>query len=228
MLLCAVLLVAGSVLGTLAYLTSKSAVTNTFTVGNVELGGENEAGLDEAKVDQNGVPQKKDPTTGKDTPASVAEAYRVQANTYKLQPGKEYTKDPTIHIGDNSDDCYLFVKVVNEIVAIEDSTNTIADQVEAKGWKKVDDSTIVDGVYVYVGTAQNATAPLKVGKSTDITVFEKFKIKSDVDGDTLKGYANKTIVVTAYAVQADGFESSTAVEIITAAFTELVQTVPAE
>lgn len=48
MSLCAVLLVAASVLGTMAYLTDSKDVKNTFTVGNVAIK------LDEAKVDENG------------------------------------------------------------------------------------------------------------------------------------------------------------------------------
>ena len=35
--LCAVLLVAASVLGTMAYLTSTAKVENTFTIGKVEI-----------------------------------------------------------------------------------------------------------------------------------------------------------------------------------------------
>ena len=48
MTLCAVLLVAASVLGTMAYLTSTDEVENTFTVGNVKIA------LDEAKVNADG------------------------------------------------------------------------------------------------------------------------------------------------------------------------------
>lgn len=48
MSLCAVLLVAASVLGTMAYLTDSKDVKNTFTVGNVTIK------LDEAKVDEKG------------------------------------------------------------------------------------------------------------------------------------------------------------------------------
>ena len=43
--LCAALLVCATVLATMAFLTAKDAVTNTFTVGNVAIT------LDEAKVD---------------------------------------------------------------------------------------------------------------------------------------------------------------------------------
>lgn len=49
--LCAVLLVAASVMGTMAYLTSTDKVENTFTVGNVKIT------LDEAKVNTDGTLQ---------------------------------------------------------------------------------------------------------------------------------------------------------------------------
>ena len=61
--LCAVLLVAVSVFGTVAYLTAQKQVVNTFTVGAVEIQ------LDEQKVDAYG---KADGTE------------RVTANEYKL------------------------------------------------------------------------------------------------------------------------------------------------
>ncbi|MBQ2690781.1 MAG: hypothetical protein IJF53_01345 [Clostridia bacterium] len=78
MTLCAVMLVAASVMGTMAYLTSTTGVvTNTFTVGKVGIT------LDEAKVTEYGV---KDGDT------------RVMANTYKLVPGHTYVKDPTVHV----------------------------------------------------------------------------------------------------------------------------------
>ena len=47
--LCAVMLVVGSVAGTMAYLTSNDSVTNTFTVGNVVIT------LDETNVDNDQV-----------------------------------------------------------------------------------------------------------------------------------------------------------------------------
>lgn len=123
LMLCAVLLVAASVLGTMAYLTSTDTVNNTFTVGKVAIT------LDEAPVDDNG-----DATTGS----------RVKANTYNLLPGHAYDKDPTVHVEANSENCYLFVKVENGISAFEDTTNPIANQITAKGWTAL---TGVTGVY---------------------------------------------------------------------------------
>ena len=184
--LCAVLLVTASMLGTMAYLTSTASVENTFTVGSVAIT------LDETDVDN-----------------STADANRDQANSYKLMPGHTYTKDPTIHVAAASEDCYLFVKVANEITAIEGET-TVAAQMTAKGWVAVDGVT---GVYVYT---QNS-APAVVTGGSNVTVFENFTISGTVDNATLAAYNNKTITVTAYAIQADGFEGKTASQIWKAA-----------
>lgn len=190
MSLCAVLLVAASVLGTMAYLTDSKDVKNTFTVGNVTIT------MDETDVD--------DSTPNKE---------RDQTNSYKLMPGHTYTKDPIIHVDANSEDCYLFVKVDNQIAAIEANGNTtVAAQMAAKGWKAVEGK---DGIYVYVGTT---AAPVAVKANDNVTVFEQLVIAGTVNGDTLKTYENKTITVTAYAVQKDGFEGKTADQIWSAEF----------
>ena len=89
--LCAVLLIAASVLGTMAYLTSSAEVKNTFTVGKVEIK------LDEAKVNADGIP--------------VEGAARVTANSYKLMPGNTYTKDPTVTVKAGSEESYVRMKV---------------------------------------------------------------------------------------------------------------------
>lgn len=230
--LCAVLLVVASVLTTLSYLTDTKEVKNVFTVGNVKIT------LDEAKVNTSGEPLKKAADTSEDVPAeSVAAAYRVTANEYKLQPGKTYTKDPTIHVDQNSEPCFLFVKIDNGLVQTIEGTavnieaatqtdgyKTIADQMAALGWVEVTGADLVDGIYAYVGTADGATLPLQVAGSTDIAIFEKFKIADSVDGTTLANFDGSQITVTAYAVQASGFEGESAAAIITpVAFPGLVK-----
>lgn len=186
--LCAVLLVTASVLGTMAYLTSQDKVVNTFTVGNVAIT------LDEKDVD-NSTPGEND---------------RDKANAYKLMPGHNYEKDPIVHVDANSEDCYLFVKVVNEIANIE-AEKTVAQQMTEKGWVAVD---AANGIYVYT---TDKTNPAVVTKGSNITVFENFTIAGNVDNTTLATYADKTITVNAYAIQADGFAGKTASEIWTAA-----------
>lgn len=186
--LCAVLLVTASVLGTMAYLTSQDQVVNTFTVGNVAIT------LDEKDVD-NSTPGEND---------------RDKANAYKLMPGHNYEKDPIVHVDANSEDCYLFVKVVNEIANIE-AEKTVAQQMTEKGWVAVE---AANGIYVYT---TDKTNPAVVTKGSNITVFENFTIAGNVDNTTLATYADKTITVNAYAIQADGFAGKTASEIWTAA-----------
>ncbi len=190
--LCAVLLVAASVLGTMAYLTDTKSVTNTFTVGNVAIT------LDEAKVDMNGV--------------AVAPATRVAENEYKLMPGHEYLKDPTVHVTAGSENCFLFVKVENGISGIEttDAGDKISAQMAAKNWKAV---TGVENVYVYTEDATNGM-PTAVQAGDNKVVFEKFIIDGDVDSAKFENNVGN-IVVTAYAIQADGFAGKTANEILT-------------
>ena len=177
LVLCAALLVAGSVAATLAYLTSKTeVVTNTFSVGNVTIT------LDEAKVDENG---------------KAVNGDRVTENSYKLIPGHEYDKDPTVHVAAGSEESWLFVKVVDEIAAIQDAT-TIENQMIANGWKKLDG---VANVWYYEDIVDARTV------AVDVPVFESFKVKGDAN---VAAYKDATITVQAYAVQADNFGTAAA------------------
>lgn len=186
MLLCAVLLVTGTVAVTVAYLTaSTNAVTNTFTVGSVAIT------LDEAKVTEYGV---------------VDGTSRVSTNTYKLIPGHEYVKDPTVHVTEGSEQCWLFVKVENGLAGIEATANTttgvkakIADQMKSNGWVELGSS--YPNVYYF-----NSTIDAK-DSQVDKVVFNNFTLAGDA---TVADYANAKITIDAYAVQADGFDSAAA------------------
>ena len=180
-LLALVLVIAMSVAGTMAYLTSQASVTNTFTVGNVAIT------LDEAKVNEYGV--------ATDDP-------RTNANEYRLIPGHSYTKDPIIHVAANSEACYLFVKVEDGLADIEADT-TIAAQLAANNWKAVDG---VANVYVYAVDTDAKTAVTRSADVTNVPVFGSFTLKSDA---VVSNYKNASIVVTAYAIQADGFADKT-------------------
>lgn len=182
--LCMAALIAVSVLGTMAYLTSTDKVTNTFTVGQVKIT------LDE-----------------KDTDDSTPNAERDKANVYHLLPGHEYEKDPTVHVDAVSEDSWIFVKVENGIANYEAGTSNeeggykkIADQIIANNWTTLEG---VDNVYYKKYTKSTA--------GSDLVVFSKFKI-ADKANET-EGWSDinqKTITVTAYAIQADGFENAAA------------------
>lgn len=182
--LCAVLLVAASVFGTMAYLTSKDAVVNTFSVGSISLS------LDEQDVDNS--------TSGEND--------RDKANAYHLLPGHTYVKDPIIHIDPSSEDAWIFVKVENGIAAYEaanaDGYTSIADQITANGWTELTDVT---GVY-YKGYTKGET-------DKNLKVFAQFKVAdnaNDVEGWADIAAGTHKINVTGYAVQKDGFDTALA------------------
>lgn len=186
--LCAVLLVVTTVFVTMAFLTSEDSVQNTFTVGEVTIS------LDELDVDEDDLL-----TDNKEYTKDGITTTRDKANEYKLIPGKTYTKDPTIHVGAKSEPCYLFVKVENGLENAEaDGNTTIAAQMTANGWTALDGET---NIYVYNQI---------VSKNTDVVVFSSFTI----DGETVvANFKDAKINVTAYAIQAEGFENTAKADI---------------
>lgn len=187
----AVLTVAGT---TLAYLTSRDEVTNTFTVGNVTMT------LDEAAVN----------TDGKEITGEGAG--RVKANDYMLYPGHEYDKDPTVHVAAGSSHSWIFIKVKNELAPLESTAagyKSINTQITENDWTEYTDAN-ENGYTVYY--KEHNTAEAK-----DYVVFDGFTL--DDNANNVKATGSNTTVwstinpqtelvtVTAYAIQYDGFET---------------------
>lgn len=195
LVLCAVLLVAGSVMGTLAYLKATTGpVTNTFTVGSVAIT------LNEAKVNEYGEKLNANLVVWKE---GDAPAPRVMENAYKLIPGHTYVKDPKITVAANSEASYLFVRIKNDINGIEAAgDNTIAKQMAANGWTPLE-----SGSRIYYRSAA-ATAE----EAKEYPVFASFTIADNAnDLEYWNKISSETVVaVTAYAVQADGFSDAQA------------------
>ncbi len=213
----AVLLVVGSIAGTVAYLRSTAEVVNTFTYGKVAIT------MDETLIGADGLA----PATGN--------TQRVTGNRYKLMPGTTYVKDPVIHVGAESEDMYLFLKVDNGVagLAVTDPAKqdlTIHNQLLANGWKiytteenvayKTESThTTNSGVvikststvyYLSTGAGVDATdAKVVDGASGDIKTFETFTTGTDpVTEASMTAYVNNNakISVLAFAVQTSGFE----------------------
>lgn len=190
LLLCsAVLLVCISIGATVAYLTSTAQVVNTFTVGNVAIT------MDETKVDENGTP--------------IQGAGRVQTNTYKLMPGHTYTKDPTIHVSDTSEEAYLGVKVVFENSAAADeklSLNmlSIFSGFIADNWT-IQKKTQQDGDVYYLLTRKDT-----VTSGLHIKLFDNVVIPGSMTNEQIAILNGIEMKITAYAVQKDGFDTPAA------------------
>ena len=160
-LACAVLLVVATIAGTLAYLTDTKTVANTFTVGKVEIT------LNEAKVTEYG---------------ELDGGTRVTSgNTYKLVPGRTYVKDPTITVGEGSEECYIYFKVQGNLGSV------VSLNIDSSKWTQIGST----GVYYYntVATAE-----------TVCVAFDSFTVDEDADADDLATVGTPFNVV-AYAVQ---------------------------
>lgn len=192
--LCAVLLVAASVLSTLAYLTATDTVTNTFTVGKVSIK------LDEAKADTDGT--------------LVANADRVKANTYKLLPGHTYNKDPMVTVLEGSESSYIKLNVV-----VNKSEELDAIGVDLLTTFKGYDSTN----WIYKGNTEDTTANTRTyefwykeavaASNADVALdalFDQIVVPGTITNAQLETIEGMTITVTAHAIQADGFADAAA------------------
>jgi predicted ribosomally synthesized peptide with SipW-like signal peptide len=202
LLLCAVLLVVGSVSATMAYLNDTSeVVNNTFTIGKVELK------LDEAKVDLYGVKDEN--------------AARVTTNDYKLIPNHTYVKDPTVTILKNSEESY--VRMVVTITDLKDlkAACGVADNADflpqnfVEGWdNNVWKST---NVILYSDDKDTATYEFRYHKTVNTldkedkkleALFTKFKMPGTATNEQIAALEEMEINVVAHAIQADGFTAT--------------------
>ena len=213
--MCAVLLAAVSIFGTLAYLTDKDTATNTFTVGSVGLK------LDEAKVNTDGS-------------LSIHDV-RVKENEYHLIPGHTYYKDPTVTVDAGSEDAYVRMIVtvgnIDELKRALPNSDTTAKYYDTDGTfllqmlcvDKSGECTWKGNVWKMQGYTESADGKNGVyefrykeivNKSEEATVlpelFTHITVPGEIDNTHLAYLRNVKIVVNAHAIQADGFENDEA------------------
>ena len=198
LMLCAVLFVTASVLGTMAYLTSQDEVVNTFAVGKVAIK------LDEAKANADGT--------------LVEGADRVQANSYKLLPGHTYNKDPMVTVLKDSEKSYIKMTVTvsksAELDAIfgADGANllTIFEGYDNTNWiykGNVEDTDANTRTYEF--WYKDAVAAPDDNVALD-ALFDKIVVPGSITSEQLTTIEGMTITVNAYAIQADGFANEEA------------------
>lgn len=168
--------------GTLAYFTDTDNKTNTFTVGKVDI-------------------TLTEPDWNED-----------QA---RLIPGREIPKDPTITVADDSERAYTFMKVrlssdLMELIKayygeeynfIENYKTVISDWFVTTVSPKIMDIDLENGSVIL-----GVLSPKDPGQS--VTYFDAVKIPSGVDGSMINPNGSYEIEVTAYGIQAEGFEGA--------------------
>ena len=188
-----VLVIAMSVAGTYAYLTSDDEVVNTFTVGDVQIT------LDEAKANPDG--------------SLVPNVDRVKANEYKLLPGHTYNKDPMVTVLKGSESSYVKMTVTFTKAAELDAifAPTGANLLSIFGGYDSDN-------WIYKGNTENASANTRTyefwyketvaAPDADVALdalFDSITVPGTITNAQLATIEGMTITVNAYAIQADGF-----------------------
>lgn len=210
------LVLALSIGGTIAWLTDSETVTNTFTIGNVDI-------------------------TLKETDA---QGNKVNAQSFKFVPGVTMAKDPTVTVEAGSEACYVFVKV-DEVIGNDnnkvvytsanqtveksfsdyftyairrenewtqgDGTNIPADVYyrEYNAADGADEDTESDAATYYILTAGAPTDTTANGDNGVITVKDTVT-KEMVDALNQSGYKTPQLTFTAYAIQKEGFATAAA------------------
>lgn len=191
-----VLVIAMSVAGTYAYLTSTDEVVNTFTVGNVAIT------LDEAKVDANG--------------NVVQGAARVDANSYKLLPGHTYAKDPMVTVKAGSESSYVKMTVtftkaaeLDAIFAPGANMTSIFNGYDSTNWIYKGNTENADNTRTYEFWYKETVAAPTADVALD-ALFDSITVPSTITNEQLATIKDMTITVNAYAIQADGFANADA------------------
>lgn len=218
LLACAVLLVSLSVGATLAYLMDDTTVVqNTFTVGSVYID------IWETDTD-------KDTDTSDNWIIDGEDQGKDKKNAYKVYPGMEYVKDPTIYVQKGSEDCYVGAIIT---VTAKDFTK-LKELVGYEGGYLGFNGIVKGGVFEQAytenptGTWSNEHIKLiqvpgdtantfyvvwqdiqKMNENADtlLTLFTSIDIPDDWDNDDIAKMDGLDIQIKAFAVQAEGFKS---------------------
>lgn len=140
------LVICVSIGGVLAYLTDKTdTITNTFTVGNVDIDLTETWNTDADKDGTN------------------------DSWSAKIIPGTTYTKDPVVTVEANSEECWLFVKFDenNNPSTYFDYTSTLT---AANGWTQGDGTNIPANVWYRSVDASNTGQTWNLLANDTITI----------------------------------------------------------
>lgn len=178
------------VTGTIAWLTSQSSLTNTFTVGSFNT--PTTSPLD---------PDKKITMTG-----NIYEPSWVTTEEHKLVPSQSFKKDPYVGIGAGSEDAVVYVYVENSI------SNKLNFTINS-GWEAVEGcvtSGSIDGTYK--GGLFKYTTGLTASKSTDVwtstPLFSTINVADDaqITDFTADDENNYNVTVSVFLHQAKDSE----------------------
>lgn len=205
------LLVLAAGVGTYAWLTAQSGLTNNFTT----------AGINKPTTDPDH-PSQPLPDDNTKVNGNLTETKWVKDS--KLAPGVSVAKNPNVGIGKGSEDAYVYVFVNNKTAPTgTDDSKTTYFTINA-GWKAVDATTVagepthyLGGLFVYVGEGTEAT-PLAASKNEDKWTGELFSQVTTPKGTEQKDFANPaTMDVNCFIYAADNTAEGSSTSALNAA-----------
>lgn len=205
------LLVLAAGVGTYAWLTAQSSLTNNFTT----------AGINKPTTDPDH-PNQPLPDDNNKVNGNLTETKWVKDS--KLAPGVSVPKNPNVGIGKGSENAYVYVFVKNET-----ASDTAVDSHKTyftinQGWKAVQADTVtgesahyLGGLFVYVGDGTEAT-PLIASKTEDKWTGELFSNVTTPKETEQKDFAKDAkMTVNCFVYAADSTTEGSAASAETAA-----------
>lgn len=196
---CLSLIAIAGTLITFALLTFQTdELINTFTVGQVSLK------LDETDVDETGTP--------------IPNANRVTGNEYKLLPGKEYVKDPTVTVLAGSEDSYVRLlvtitkaKEIKEVFGADFLPEKYVTGWDKAKWISTSIKENQDNSITYEFRYHKVVNGKVNDKDEDVILeplFTNFTAPGELDAEDLKKIEGLEIKVIGHAIQATGFKTA--------------------
>lgn len=205
------LLVLAAGVGTYAWLTAQSNLTNNFTT----------AGINKPTTDPDH-PSQPLPDDNTKVNGNLTETKWVKDS--KLAPGVSVAKNPNVGIGKGSEDAYVCVFVNNKTASAGTAKSKTTYFTINHGWKVVNADTVegepthyLGGLFVYVGEGTEAT-PLIASKTEDKWTGELFSQVTTPKETEQKDFANPaTMEVDCFIYAADNTTEGSSASALTAA-----------
>lgn len=125
----------------------------------------------------------------------LTETLGGESKEFKMVPGNMIAKDPKITVSDDSEDCYLFVKLEKS----DNYSTYLEDYVLSTGWNELSG---VDGVYYREAKANDAFYVLQAGTGDYANGYVQVKTGvTKAQMEAIKTSNQPTLKITAYAVQ---------------------------
>ena len=115
--------------------------------------------------------------------------------SYKIVPGGEDRKDPTVTVLKNSENCYVYVTVDNTVVL--NGTVVATPNIDTTNWIEVQ-TTGTKTLYRY-----KEVVPASTTDDQSLPVFTKVAYSGTITKSDISTLANTTIVINAFAHQSE-------------------------